>query len=110
MLEGSNHFEKFDSYIPVDLLSLEGFIGANLIMLFFIGVRYFSMVFPFYLLFWKQKVGKGFFLYVHDQQAKEGQVQFEIKWSLISSLIFSLSGFAMGVFWQLGVDENLLTL
>ena len=100
-----SHFEKMESYIPIDLLSLKGFAIANLVMLGFIIMRYFVMVFPFYFLFWKKRIAKSRVSYLHDQMVKNDQINSEIKWSLSSSFIFAFSGYLIGVAWQQGWSQ-----
>ena len=95
-----NHFEKMESYIPMDLLTLEGFLLANGVILFFVIVRYFALVGLFYGIFWNSKRSRDGDL--HDKKIKSNQVAFEIRWSLISSIVFSFSGYALGVLWQKG--------
>lgn len=97
-----NHFEKMESYIPIELFSLNGFILANLVISFFVILRYFGLVYLFYAPFWHKNSKRE---RLHDQKTKPGQIGFEIKWSMISSLIFSFSGYVMGLLWQKGYTQ-----
>lgn len=97
-----NHFEKIESYIPIDLLSVKGFMLANLVMMGFILFRYFIMVYPFYFFFWQKGNSSSRLEFLHDQVVKPDQVRNEIKWSLSSSIIFAFSGYLIGVVWQQG--------
>lgn len=97
-----HHFEKLDSYLPVDLT-----IGTNLILafgvtLFFVLFRYFAMVLPLQGLFywWRPNWTRARQIYPRLPGLKEQL--FELKWSLISSLVFAITGVFMAVAWQRG--------
>lgn len=101
-----HHFEKIQSYLPVNLLSMEGFVGAYVVVLMFILVRYFGLVGVFYYFFWNHK---GFRLNpLHNQRIKPHQVRFEIFHSLTSSLVFAFFGVVMGILWQNGLTQMYL--
>lgn len=91
-----DHYQNLDSYLPVDLLSFSGFILGFMTVLLFILFRYFLLVGGAYWLYWKKRT------LLHDKELPENQVRDEIKWSLVSSLIFALSGIGIGILWQLG--------
>lgn len=95
--------QKIEAYIPIDLLTVEGFLGAIAVLSFFIIFRYFLFVVPFYLFFWKANILKARKL--HDQIINKKQINHEIKYSLLSTLIFALSGYVMGVTWQAGYSK-----
>ncbi len=99
------HYEKIDSYIPVNLLSFTGFIIAFAVVLSFILVRYFLMVGGAYSVYWKNKPFSlpGFIL--HDKSLPTEQIKNEIKWSLVSSFIFAFSGVFLGLLWQAGFTQ-----
>lgn len=94
-----NHFEKFESYIPIPLMQWNGFILAMFILSGFIVFRYFLMVFSmkglFAILLHRQKAHS-----LHDGRLKAGQVSREIYWSLVSTAIFAFSGWLLGVLWE----------
>lgn len=94
------HFEKMESYLPMDLLSLSNFLLACGVLYFFIIFRYFLIVGPFYLLFWKTYWFKR--RQVYKQLPGRDQVLSEIRWSLLTSLVFAISGVLIGVLWQQG--------
>jgi sterol desaturase/sphingolipid hydroxylase (fatty acid hydroxylase superfamily) len=95
----ANHFELYSSYIPegLNLLSLKGFLMANLVLSSFIIFRYFLMVFPFYLIRKNKLKDKV--------KLKPKQVAFEIKYSLLSTVFFSLSGYFVGLLWDLNLTQ-----
>lgn len=64
----------------------------------FILIRYFLMVAPFYFYFWSSK-RKPSALYIH-QGFDRKQIFTEIKFSIISSLIFAAAGVLLGWLWQ----------
>lgn len=92
-----NHFEIYSSYIPLgfNLLTPKGFIISNLVLSGFIIFRYFLMVLPFYILRQKR----------NTERLKPKQVQREISYSLLSTVFFSLSGYIVGLFWDLGCSQ-----
>ncbi len=94
------HFEKIESYLPIDLLNLNGFVLACGVLYFFIVFRYFLIVGPFYLLFWKTNWFKQ--RQVYRQLPGKDQVLSEIRWSLFTSVVFAISGVLIGVLWQQG--------
>ncbi len=95
-----NHFEKIQSYLPIDLAEPSGFLIAFLVVLSFILIRYFSLVAIFYFWFWQKNSSHPRKL--HDQLIKPNQVRFEIKHSMISSLVFAFFGVLLGLLWQRG--------
>ena len=97
-----NHFEVYESYIPIVLNSPWAIAAAFGVVLFFVVFRYFLMVGPFHLIFymWRPKWTKAWQIYAelpgHQEQL------FEIKWSLITSLIFAAAGVFIGEAWERG--------
>ena len=102
--------QTYEAYIPMDLLSFQGFFLANFVLFMIVLIRYGLMVSPFYVFFWKLVVRKPIFKRLHDQQVPKGQIKFELKWSIVSSLIFSFAGYCIGVFWQVGWSQIYLDL
>ncbi len=97
-----SHFERIESYLPVQLLTPAGFCVALAVLSGFIWVRYFILVGLFYQLFWRSLARSESRQYLHDQEIKPGQLAHEIKWSMFSTLIFAFSGWTLGVLWQNG--------
>lgn len=98
-----NHFEKIQSYLPISLAQPAGFAIAFGVVLFFILIRYFAMVAAFYFWFWRDNSLHP--RQLHDQNVKPGQVKFEIKHSMVSSLVFAFFGVLMGLLWQQGLTQ-----
>jgi lathosterol oxidase len=97
------HYEKIESYIPVDLLSISGFVAAFAVVLFFVVFRYFLLTGGAYFYFWKFNREGGQPL--HDKNIPQNQIRSEIKHSMISSFIFAFSGVVIGVLWQSGYSQ-----
>lgn len=95
-----NHFEKFESYIPVDLLTPANLLAATGLVLFIVLFRYFLMVTPFWWLFYKR--GAATSRRIYQRLPGKSEQLFEIKWSLISGVVFAVFGVLLGVIWQLG--------
>ncbi len=104
------HFEQLESYLPIPLNTWEGFAAALAVITTFILIRYFILVGSFYGLFWRRRSARSASTRkaLHDQNIKPDQIAFEIRWSVISSLIFALAGYLIGLAWQL--DLTLLYL
>ncbi len=90
-----NHFETYTSYVPasIELFSAPGFLISNLVISGFIIFRYFLMVLPFHFLRSNQ---------ISAGPLKPFQIRSEIKYSILSTLFFSLSGYLVALLWDLG--------
>ena len=97
-----NHFEKFESYIPFDLLIPSNFFIATIAVTGVILLRYFTTTFLFYWLFYRRRWSWSSRRQIYPKLPDKDIQLFEMKWSAISSIIFGLAGVLMGVFWQLG--------
>ena len=98
-----SHFEKIESYIPIDLISFEGAVVGFLFLFFVVSFRYFLISAPLYFLLWKSDLMKT--SAVHNLRIKPGQIKSEIKWSLIASFIFAFTALVTGVLWQQGYTK-----
>lgn len=94
-----NHFEKWESYIPIDLTQPMNFLIACGVVYFFIAFRYFLIVFPFYWIAWKKNWLKN---KIYKDLPGRDQILTEVRWSLITSVIFAVSGVFIGYMWQVG--------
>ncbi|MFN3455179.1 MAG: sterol desaturase family protein [Pseudobdellovibrio sp.] len=103
-----SHYEKIESYLPVDLLTGGNFFKAFIVVYAFIIIRYALSVYPFYLYFWKINSQKK--SYLHKGNFSKKQIQNEIYYSILSSLIFTLAGIIMGVLWQQGYTKIYLKI
>jgi Delta7-sterol 5-desaturase len=97
-----NHFEKFESYIPVDLLSVGGAGLAFAVVLFFVIFRYFLMVTPMWWLFYRWQPKPWQWRRIYPELATSREQIYEIKWSLLSGFVFAAVGVGLGLVWQLG--------
>lgn len=97
-----NHFEKFDSYIPVDLNEPLNFLLAFGLITGIVAFRYYLMVYPFYWLFYRFQPASFAEKRLYPQLPSEASQREERKWSLVSSGIFGLVGAIWGVLWQNG--------
>lgn len=97
-----NHFTKYESYIPFDLLEPRNFIVATLTLTFIVLFRYLAMTACFYWVFYRQKWSWPKRRQIYLQLPNLKSQLYEIKWSAISSIIFGFGGVLLGVFWQLG--------
>ncbi|MCB0413688.1 MAG: hypothetical protein KDD50_05110, partial [Bdellovibrionales bacterium] len=102
-----SHFEKIESYMPhnLDLLSFYGFSIAGITVFAFIIGRYFLMVTPFYFLFTKKHYDLK-----EKKKPKKKQIAFEIKYSIVSSLLFTLSALLIAILWKLGYTRIYLKI
>lgn len=98
-----HHFEKLSSYLPISLLTPNAFMVAFLVVFAFIVFRYFLFVGVFYLFFWKTKLSIKAPLY--SLANKEKQIQMEIFYSVLTSLVFAFFGVVTGLLWELGYTQ-----
>lgn len=103
------HLETLEAYIPIDLLTINGFIQTMLIVGAMIIIRYLLFVAPFYFYFWSGKHHFKITRKLHNLKVEPSQIKHEIKWSLISTLIFAGSAYLMGIFWQSGMSQIYLS-
>ncbi len=94
------HFEKFKSYIPFDLLQPMNFIIATVVLILIIIFRYFLLAGAFWLGFYKSKLQSIKKRQIYDFLPDSSQQLYEIKWSMYTSIVFGLSGVVMGLMWQ----------
>ncbi|MEI7973796.1 MAG: sterol desaturase family protein [Bdellovibrio sp.] len=97
-----NHFEKFESYIPVDLNQPVNFFLAFSLITAIVAFRYYLMVYPFYWLFYRLRPAKFAGKLLYPDLPTEDSQREERRWSLLSSGIFGLVGAIWGVLWQNG--------
>lgn len=100
--EALNHFEKFESYIPISLLSGPTLLMAFGVILFFVVFRYFAMVLPFDFIFYRLRPQWSQRRQIYPQLPGQAEQLYELKWSLLSALIFAGTGVLLGVLWELG--------
>ena len=97
------YLSTFETYIPFDLSIGINFFIATLVVMFFVLFRYFLIVGIFYLGFYKTNFFKKNFL--HKEKPSTNQIKTEISYSLLSSVIFSISGVLLGILWQKGYTK-----
>ncbi|MCX7978671.1 MAG: sterol desaturase family protein [Bdellovibrionaceae bacterium] len=100
-----NHFERFESYIPVDLTSPAGFIGAFCLVTGIVILRYFAIVGPIWALFYKLRPAWTRRRQIYDELPGQDIQVFEMKWSLWSAVVFGFTGAVMGLVWQQGYTK-----
>jgi sterol desaturase/sphingolipid hydroxylase (fatty acid hydroxylase superfamily) len=105
-----HHFELYQSYIPFDLLDPYNFLISVLVLTFIINFRYFLLVLPFWLHFYKRASAPGQKNFLYKKLPSASEQAFEIRWSLVSSLIFAMAGVGMGVCWQMGLSQIYLPI
>lgn len=93
-----NHFEKIESYIPFQTISFSDGLIIFTITFLVILFRYLSLVYLSFLIFWIKKIKNNF--KVHDFKIKDNQISHEIKWSLVSTFIFSFFALIMAFLWK----------
>lgn len=97
-----SHFERLESYLPLDLTDPANFMIAWLVVFGFIVLRYFAAVGIFYGIFWWRPSKRLKRKALYSITGKSKQVHAEILWSLVTSVIFAFSGVATGLLWQMG--------
>lgn len=104
------HYEKMESYIPIDLSVASHFIIATGVIFLFISVRYFLCVAPFYFYFWSSKNKLKRQSYLHNGDFDKEQIQTEIFYSVVSGFIFAIFGSLIGWLWQKGYTSIYLKI
>lgn len=97
-----NHFEKYESYIPFNLLEPGNFLLAGLTLTIVVMLRYFGISACFYWVFYTKKWKWSAPRQIYSQLPGKDIQRYEIKWSLISSVIFGFGGVLLGLCWQMG--------
>ncbi len=97
-----NHFEKFESYVPYDLLSLPSLALAMVVLTGVVIFRYFLVAGGMWILFYKYNPASLRRRQIYFQLPSIKSQRTEIKWSLLTSVLFGASGAILGVMWQLG--------
>lgn len=97
-----NHFETFSSYIPIDLGQPLHFLMACGLIYAIVVFRYFLIVAPFQFVFYKWRPQWTRRRQIYPQLPSGKEQWFEIKWSIVTSLIFAVSGAVLGLIWQKG--------
>ncbi|UYL07854.1 sterol desaturase family protein [Bdellovibrio sp. SKB1291214] len=105
-----NHFEKFESYVPFDLLIPKNFAIAVAAITSVVLFRYLATTFMFYLVFYRRRWSWSETRQIYPKLPDKKIQLYEIKWSSVSSIIFGFAGVLMGVFWQLGWSKIYLKL
>ncbi|WP_413574819.1 sterol desaturase family protein [Bdellovibrio sp. HCB290] len=104
-----NHFEKFESYIPFDLLIPKNFLLAITAVTFVVLVRYLVTTFLFYVVFYLRRWQWSDLRQIYPELPSKTIQRYEIKWSVVSSIIFGIAGVLMGAFWQMGWSKIYLS-
>lgn len=89
-----------------------GFWLIILALIFFVIItgRYFLIAGLFYFIFYKWFPQKWNERKINRQNYKSGQFKTEIKWSIISSIIFSIAGALTVLLWQKGFTKVYTTI
>lgn len=95
-----SHYEKFESYIPIDLTQASSFLLACLLIYAIVLFRYFLMVGGFWFVFYRWKPKWTKLRQIYPALPGKQEQLFEIKWSVITSILFALAGAVMGMMWQ----------
>ncbi len=96
------HFENFASYIPIDLTKPWSLLLATGLIFGVVVFRYFLVVGSFWFFFYKVRPSFVSQRQIYASLPSAQMQKFEIKWSLVTSLIFALSGALIGLLWQMG--------
>lgn len=99
-----HHFEILENYLPLPLGEARGAGLAFAVVAGIVVFRYFLFVAPFHWLFYRRSVAgtrwEGRRLYPELPGPRERRA--EIRWSLVSSLVFAAFGVLLGWLWQQG--------
>ena len=104
------HFEKLQSYIPVDLSDPRFFLLATVWIFAIVVFRYFLMAGLFWLVFYKWQPRSMQARQIYKNLPAAPIQKYEMKWSLITSVIFAVSGSLLGLIWQKGWTQIYLKM
>lgn len=90
------------SYLPFSLLVPSNFLLAALVLTVVVAARYFLMVGLAWLALYRSTPGSWKSRQIYQHLPPRSIQLFEIRTSLISSIIFGFSGVLIGLFWELG--------
>ena len=96
------HFQSINSYIPFSLDGVWNLSLAFCAVFAIILLRYFIISGAFYFVFYCRRHSRK---QLNSKLPKTQQIKFEIKWSLVSSVIFAVFGLILGVMWQKGFSR-----
>ena len=96
------HFEKFESYIPVDLMDFRFFLLAIFLVFTIVVFRYFLTAGIFWWMFYRWQPESLKNRRIYKQLPSNDMQKYEIRWSMMSSLVFALSAAFLGLMWQAG--------
>ena len=96
------HFEKFESYIPFDLTDPKNFMIACAVLFGIIVFRYFLMAGAFWLTFYRFRPLRFNQRQIYAKLPDTKIQLYEIKWSVVTGIFFTLSAMVMGLMWQMG--------
>ncbi len=104
------HFEKFESYIPVDLTDPRFFLLATAWIFAVVVFRYFLMAGLFWMVFYKWRPKSLQQRQIYKTLPNSTIQKFEMKWSLLTSVLFAFSGSFLGLMWQKGWTKIYLNI
>ena len=88
-----------------EIAGIKSFMLITAAIFLIVVVRYFIAAGVFHLIFYKSKRGTWRSRKVNQQAYKKGQFQKEIKWSMVSSVIFAVVGTLTVWLWQEGKTQ-----
>jgi Delta7-sterol 5-desaturase len=97
-----NHFEKIESYLPLDLANLAAWPIATGTVAFFVIFRYFLFAGSAWWVFYSLRPNWSKKRQIYAELPKKDVQFFEIRWSVLTSAIFAFFGVALGWIWQMG--------
>jgi len=103
--ENTQSFVYFTPMNLPDFTSISWFFLLTLIFFVIITGRYFLVAGLFYFIFYKWFPGKFQTRKINKRKYKKRQFEKEIKWSILTSLLFSVAGTITVILWQKGYTK-----
>lgn len=95
-------FETLEAYVPTPLETWEQLTLAFFVLVGFIVVRYFLLVGGFWVYFYRWRPSSIARRLLYPKLPGAAAQWYEIRWSVLSSLIFGAVGVLIGVLWLKG--------
>ena len=104
-----SYFEQMNHYVPFDLATKSNFGIAFVVLLGVIFIRYLMFVIPALVLFYSKWGQKKFSkMKIYPRLPTKTQQWQEFRWSLLSAVVFAVSGVILGLLWQKGMTQIFL--
>ena len=97
--------QSLEAYLPISIDSPGAFLLACLVSYGFIAFRYFLIVGPLQYLFYRSPIQPLRQRQIYKKLPHEKSRFYEIRWSLVTSLVFAVAGAGITWLWEKGYTQ-----